>query len=311
MSPRRRAWLASLVLHAAVLVGFVASSPQPGTVGVGPVAVSSGRACEVGVVLIDETPPQAIATPVELPPVPAVPLSPPLPPVVETPTPVEPIRPAAYAEPPPLPRAASMPPVMPSAQRVPDAPRVPNGHPEGKVGPAPDDPAGPPGIAFCGVQAKGTSVVYVIDRSASMGLDSRFDRARRAVAASLRRLPPNTRFQVIAYHRTATALPNTSGLIAATPGAVEAAIAHLDSLAAEGSNGHRAALAFALSMRPDAVYYLTDDDELTVEDVREVTQLNRRAKASIHTLCLVPPRGDTPMRQLAANNRGVFQVVAP
>ncbi len=302
MSPCRRAGLTSLALHAAGVVALVAAAtPRAVPVGVGPTP-DSRPACEIGVVTLDETPTPVAVAPQPLPAVPDVPPTPPVPQP-------EPIRAVAYAEPPPLPAARWTLPAEPAAPVVPtvrNAPAVSHGHQ------APLQPvaAGPRRIAFCGIAATGSTVVYVIDRSASMGLDGRFDRARRAVAASLRQLPPAARFQVIAYHRTAAMLSQATGLIAATPTAVEAAIAHLDSLAAEGGNGHRAALLLALSLRPDAVYYLTDDDELTAEDVREVSRLNR-GKASIHALCLVPARGDSPLRQLAAANRGVFQVVAP
>lgn len=295
MSPCRRAWLTSLAVHAIGVVALVAAAtPRATTLGVGPVLDTRVLGCELGVVLLDETP--VAVAPRQLPPVPDVPLTP------AAPQP-EPIQPVAYAEPPPLPATGRAVPAMPTVPATTAVVQRPSA-------PLPAVAAEPKRIAFCGVAATGSTVVYVIDRSASMGLDGRFDRARRAVAASLRQLPPATRFQVIAYHRTAAMLPTSTGLIAATPEAIDAAVAHLETLAAEGGNGHRAALSLALVLRPDAIYYLTDDDELTAEDVRVVTQHNR-GKASIHALCLVPARGDSPLRQLAAINRGIFQVVAP
>lgn len=152
-------------------------------------------------------------------------------------------------------------------------------------------------------------MVFVIDRSASMGLEGRFDRARAAIAESLHTLPPGTKFQVIAYHRAVSLLPRTSSLIAADDSSIAATMAYLDTLVAEGGNGHRNALTLALSLRPDAIYFLTDDDDLTAEDVRVVTQINK-GRASIHALCMIPAPASSPMRQLASLNRGRYQTMA-
>jgi hypothetical protein len=165
--------------------------------------------------------------------------------------------------------------------------------------------------AFFGVPAVGKSVVFVIDRSASMGLAGRLDRARREVAASLRLLPPAARFQVIAYHRAAepVRVDGRDGLLPATPAAVAAAGAALDRLTAEGSTDHVLALKAALTLRPDVIYFLTDEDDLTWADVRAVTRLNG-GRACVHALCLVEPPagGETPLRALARHNRGEFRV---
>ena len=77
-----------------------------------------------------------------------------------------------------------------------DAPGATSG-----VGDGPGD-GGPCALAV-GKDAK--TVVYVVDRSMSMGFHA-LARARREVLASLRRLPPTARFQVIAYNREAEPL---------------------------------------------------------------------------------------------------------
>jgi hypothetical protein len=171
----------------------------------------------------------------------------------------------------------------------------------------------PPGAvtAFFGVPAVGQSVAFVIDRSASMGLGGRLDRARREVAASLRRLPPAARFQVITYHKVAESVrvDGQYGLLPAAPAAVAAAGAALDGLTAEGGTDHLQALKMALTLRPDVVYFLTDEDDLTWDVVRAVTRLNG-GRVCVHALCLVePPAGETPLRALARGSRGVFTVV--
>ena len=180
-------------------------------------------------------------------------------------------------------------------------------------------PIGPPaaplpaGTAteFFGVPAVGKSVVFVLDRSASMGLDGRLDRARRELAVSLRRLPPSARFQVIAYNKVANPvnIPSMTGLLPATPVAVETVIAAVSQLAAEGGSEHVGALTRALALAPDVIYFLTDEDDLELAELRQVTRINH-GRACIHALCLVRPgTNESPMVRLARDNRGTFRVI--
>jgi hypothetical protein len=171
----------------------------------------------------------------------------------------------------------------------------------------------PPGTAtrFFGIPARGQSVVFVIDRSASMGLHGRLERARRELVAALERLPASARFQVIAYDRSAEPLvfAGRRGLLPAEPSAVAAAIAAIERLHAEGSTDHGAAIFAALALNPDVVYFLTDDDELTPEQVREATRRNR-GRSTIHALCFVSPFGTTALAELARRNQGTFRIIA-
>jgi hypothetical protein len=307
----RRAGALSLGLHAALAGGLAAALGRSGGAH-GPVGVEAGvgrLTQDVGVVsLAVPEPPPAVSPPVAV--APAVPKPPdPLPPPViqSTAAPV-------LSPPPPLPpsilagvpgddvRAAGHSPVP---DRVVHTPRAPS---PGPVGPS--MPAGAV-TAFFDVPAVGQSVVYVIDRSSSMGLDGRFDRARRQVVESLHRLPAGVRFQVIAYDETALPLRvhGASGLVSATPANVAAAAAALGAMAPEGGTGHERALRAALNLRPDVIYFLTDEDDLTPAVVRTVTRLNRGV-SSVHALCLAGIAGGaTPMRDLARQNRGVFRVV--
>jgi VWA domain-containing protein len=161
--------------------------------------------------------------------------------------------------------------------------------------------------AFCGVPAIGSSVVFVIDRSASMGLEGRFDRARAELTASLRRLPSTARFQIIAYNRHAESLVG-SGLRPVTSDSIQSAIIAVERLKAEGGTDHTSALRAALALRSDVICFLTDDDELTPQQVREITRFNR-AQSCIHALCFIEPIGDSWMPELARQNRGQFRVI--
>jgi Ca-activated chloride channel family protein len=313
----RRAWALSLTLHGAVLAGLLALPHRPpGPVGMVSIDTRAGDAMAVGLILLDDPAPRPPAAPSPLPPVPAEPLPvpvawvpppPPLPPPITeaAPAPAEPVATAAIQ------------PVAHREQANSGVARHPAANAAGSPGSAPVlRPAAelPPGTAtaFFGVPAVGKSVVFVIDRSASMGLANRLDRAKRELFASLRLLPPSARFQVIAYHRAAEPLRlgDRDGLLPATPDTVAAALAALAGLSAEGGTDHTQALRAALTLQPDVIYFLTDEDELTSADVQRVSRLNR-GRVCIHALCLVPPAGaETPMRELARGNRGVFRVVS-
>src|SRR5207237_252137 len=139
----------------------------------------------MAVVLIDDAP---VARPRPLP-IPPIPLPVPQPAPVPPPAPLPPVAPVI--EPPPvLSASAGVRPPTADPHVRPVEHREPAG---GSV-----NAASPPGPAtnFCGVAAPATArtVVYVIDRSASMGLAGRLERARREVVASLRQLPPSARF---------------------------------------------------------------------------------------------------------------------
>jgi hypothetical protein len=125
--------------------------------------------------------------------------------------------------------------------------------------------------------------------------------------ASLRRLPSTARFQVIAYDRRAETLVG-SGLRPATAESIQSAIVAVDRLKAEGGTDHTSALRAALAMRPDVICFLTDDDELTPQQVLEITRLNR-AHSCIHALCFIQPLSDSSMPKLARLNRGQFRVI--
>jgi hypothetical protein len=157
------------------------------------------------------------------------------------------------------------------------------------------------------------SVVYVIDRSGSMGQQGRLTLARRELTDSLQKLSETTRFQVIAFNRRPEAL-RIAGSIALAPATAEniqQAIADVQALIPEGGTEHFPALKQALVLHPEVIYFLTDADDLRPEDVRTLTQLNG-GKTAIHTIELNlanREREDMPMHRLAHANRGRYLAV--
>jgi hypothetical protein len=305
---RNEAWITSLLMHVALLAGVIAVVGRPRETAEGPVVIDTrDGGHEIGVVMLTES----LERPAPIPAAPLPPISVAVAPPVEPPAPPAPpstpVQTVEHRE--PAVRPAATVGGSPSISPTPPAPLAPPPPPVAH-GSGSSLPAGT-ATEFFGVPAVGKSVVFVLDRSASMGLDGRLERARRELAASLRRLPPSARFQVIAYNRTAdpVRLPGRFGLLPATPDAVEGVIAAVESLPAEGGTDHAAALTAAVGLGPDVIYFLTDEDDLEMKDVEAVTRRNHD-RVCIHALCLVAPtNGETPMMVLARSNRGVFRVV--
>ncbi len=158
------------------------------------------------------------------------------------------------------------------------------------------------------------SVVYVLDRSLSMGLNGALARARRETLAGLARLPEGACFQVILYNRQAEPLRvgGRSGLLPADGPTREAVARELDRVAAAGNTDHARALRQGLLLRPDVLFLVTDADDLSDRDVLEVTRLNA-GRTAIHAVELTRGRDDAdgPLRRLAALNGGTCRRVPP
>jgi hypothetical protein len=179
------------------------------------------------------------------------------------------------------------------------------------AGPAGTDSASSKGLFQ--VPGNARSVVYVIDRSGSMGQHGRLALARRELELSLRTLPESARFQVVVYNRHAELLrvAGRTDLVRASAENISQATEQLDALVAEGGTDHLPALKQALLLHPDVIFFLTDADDLKPEDVRTLTQLNA-GRTAIHSIELNlhnRDRTEMPMHRLADCNRGQYRAV--
>ncbi|MBX9585250.1 MAG: VWA domain-containing protein, partial [Gemmataceae bacterium] len=119
------------------------------------------------------------------------------------------------------------------------------------------------GTPVHGALAAGQTIVYVLDASGSMGEFGKFDLARKALAATLRRQPEAVRFQVVVYSgRAVVLLPAGSGRC--VPATAQNAARMADALLAAGPpagrSDHAEGLRKALELHPDVVVFLTDAD---------------------------------------------------
>jgi hypothetical protein len=157
------------------------------------------------------------------------------------------------------------------------------------------------------------SVVYVLDRSGSMGQADAYRRACGAVLANLAQWPATTQFQVVAYNSKAQPLcVNASlGLLPNNTDTLQKVAVLLAALPPTGWTDHRCGLRCGLLLAPDVLYLVTDADDLTAEDVRWITNLNR-GRTVIHTIEMHSrhsARATGALAQLASGNKGTYRKV--
>ena len=172
------------------------------------------------------------------------------------------------------------------------------------------NPPASEGTSFFAIPTQARRIVYVIDHSASMGLNGSLERAKRELAASLEKLPETAFFQVVIYNRRAEvlALDSSSDLAPATSQARRRACQLLTDLLAEGGTDYVPALKRALALRPEVVFFLTDGDGLRLPQIQAITQLNR-GRATIHAIELgnkARASAESSLQILARANRGTY-----
>jgi hypothetical protein len=193
-----------------------------------------------------------------------------------------------------------------------EAPRVsgvlPVSRPAGIADKASQDAAGAD-PSFFGVAVQARNVVFLVDRSLSMGLNGGLDAAKDELRSCLERLPASTRVQVLFYNRSVESVPTPEAdrLLAndeQTRQAVERLAARIRP---EGGTDHAKALRAALALRCDAILLLTDGDDMTANQIRTLTELNR-GRSAIHALEWGRlPEVSEPLQALARQNRGTYR----
>jgi von Willebrand factor type A domain len=144
----------------------------------------------------------------------------------------------------------------------------------------------------------GTSIVYVLDRSSSMATNDLLHAATGALKASLSQLDQNVRFQVVAYNGAAS--PMGTELQPATAENIQRTGRWLDGLPAEGRSDHVAGFREAVWLHPDAIYLLTDADDLDEREVKAIAALVRPSVFLNVTLFAAGPvrqAADTPLER--------------
>jgi Mg-chelatase subunit ChlD len=166
---------------------------------------------------------------------------------------------------------------------------------------------------FFGIGGYGQSFVYVVDASDSMNERGKFDRARYELMQSIEQLASDQRYFVIFFNDGPHPMEGES-LVEATPEQVSRTARWVSGARASGGTNPLPALLHAISLRPDAVYFLSDGqfDPATITQLRWRNRANRRLgtrEVPIHSIAFVDRITERQMRTIARNSGGDYRFV--
>jgi len=167
-----------------------------------------------------------------------------------------------------------------------------------------------PGTQFFGARDHAHSFAYVIDCSGSMATRNSLEIAKREMLASISQLPPDAQFAVIFYNLQARILNDPQGrkgLMAATAGNKARVQTQLATIAADGGTDHMLALREALKLNPEVIFFLTDADLMTNNDVNEILAEVGRTRIQAVEFGRGTELGErTPLGRLATTTGGSY-----
>jgi hypothetical protein len=170
-----------------------------------------------------------------------------------------------------------------------------------------------PGTEFFGTREQGQSFAYVIDCSGSMASRNSLEVAKRELLSSLNPLPPDARFAVIFYNlraRVFTDPGGQQGMMPATTVNKTRVRSQLQTIAPDGGTDHMGALRTALALKPEVVFFLTDADLMSDNDVNQILAEAQGSRIQAIEFGRGTDLGlNTPLRRLAATTGGTYRYI--
>ncbi len=141
---------------------------------------------------------------------------------------------------------------------------------------------------FLGIRDRGTRFVYVLDRSGSMDRENALEVAKAELVTSLQHLDETQQFQVIFYNvqNRLLSLGGRETLHFATDINKTLARQQIARVTPDGGTFHYPALAKALALEPEVIYFLTDADQNSAIHPGDMERLLRRnrGRTRIHAI---------------------------
>jgi hypothetical protein len=162
---------------------------------------------------------------------------------------------------------------------------------------------------FFGVSGYGNTFVYVVDCSGSMNDSGKFERAKYELLQSIEQLSDEQKFYVIFYSDEAQPMAGAEPVLA-TEDELARARYWINGVRPNGGTNPLPALLIALSLRPDAIYFLSDG-LFNASSIAELRMRNRRRAGHIpiHSIAFVSRENLGLMRAIARDSGGQFRFV--
>lgn len=167
------------------------------------------------------------------------------------------------------------------------------------------------GTSFFGVSSRGTRFCYIVDISASMQQGRKIQVAMQELAQSISGLPDYAHFYMLLFASNVTEPPMQRGWTRARKSTINQVIRWLHLVDPGGGTEPTPAFhqAFALDVRPDVIFFLTDG-EIPGATADEVAALNGRGKrVVINTIAFGNPASQDQLRQIARDSGGSYRFV--
>lgn len=158
--------------------------------------------------------------------------------------------------------------------------------------------------SFFGIRARGQLFIYVVDCSGSMIDEDRLVRAKNELRRSVLDLQFPQRFKVIFYNDEVLAMPGDLPRPADLASKSQM-IQWLRLIEPDGETDPRGALGLALSLRPDAIFLLSDG-EFPDGTVEAIARKNAK-KIPIHCVDLSGGTGGDHLQRIARDSGGEYR----
>ncbi len=164
---------------------------------------------------------------------------------------------------------------------------------------------------FFGASAQGRSFVFIVDSSGSM-TGGRFERAKRELRQSIRRLEPNQQFHVVFFNSETIPMfePNKrAGLMDATRVNLTKAGRWIEQQFPGSTTNPEGAIRLALSLKPSAIFLLSDGEFDEPQRARKAALDENHSSTVIHTIAFMSRDGEGTLRAIAGDHGGSYRFV--
>ncbi len=167
-------------------------------------------------------------------------------------------------------------------------------------------------VGFFGTSAVGDSFVFIVDSSGSM-TGARFERAKRELRRSIKRLKSNQKFHVVFFNSETIPMfepgPRAE-LVTATRVNLNKASRWIDRQLPTSTTDPEGAIRLALSFRPQVIFLLSDGE---FDEPRRARQAaideNGSSGTTIHTIAFMSRDGEETLKRIAEEHGGTFRFV--